>query len=109
MAHKVLSSDMAKLVASVKLAHGSTLLEPEYRKRMLTAAHILAMDSKNLLDAVDSGRSKLTELREGMTTGSSGTGEDSRKRLDTASVSSSPLPSPCKFTSVDSCCSRTLF
>ena len=97
MAHKVLSSDMAELVASVKLAqqHASTLLEPEYRKRMLKAAHILAMDSKNLLDAVDSGRSKLSELREGirggegLTSGSTGVGEDSTTLNSTSTAVSS--------------------
>ncbi|XP_057654979.1 focal adhesion kinase 1 isoform X1 [Diorhabda carinulata] len=58
MAHKVLSKDMAELVNAMKLAqqYSSTTLDAEYRKGMLGAAHILAMDSKNLLDVVDSIR-----------------------------------------------------
>lgn len=58
MAHKVLSSDMATLISSMRLAqqYSTTLLDGEYRKGMLKAAHVLAMDSKNLLDAVDSAR-----------------------------------------------------
>ena len=58
MAHKVLSSDMAELINSMKLAqqYSSTYLEADYRKGMLKAAHVLAMDSKNLLDAVDNAR-----------------------------------------------------
>ena len=58
MAHKVLSSDMAELINAMKLAqqYSATLLDNEYRKGMLKAAHVLAMDSKNLLDAVDNAR-----------------------------------------------------
>ncbi len=55
MAHKVLSSDMAELINGLRLAQqfSSTPLDDHYRKQMLKAAHILAMDSKNLLDAVN--------------------------------------------------------
>ncbi|XP_053593208.1 uncharacterized protein LOC103577529 [Microplitis demolitor] len=58
MAHKVLSKDMADLVTAMKLAqnYSSTTLDAEYRKGMLSAAHILAMDAKNLLDVIDSIR-----------------------------------------------------
>ncbi|XP_029165968.1 uncharacterized protein LOC114936820 isoform X3 [Nylanderia fulva] len=58
MAHKVLSKDMAELVAAMKLAqnYSATTLDAEYRKGMLSAAHILAMDAKNLLDVIDSIR-----------------------------------------------------
>ena len=58
MAQKVLSTDMASLVSSMKLAqqYSTTPLDAEYRKRMLKAAHALAMDSKNLLDTVDTAR-----------------------------------------------------
>lgn len=58
MAQKVLSTDMASLVSSMKLAqqYSATSLDAEYRKRMLKAAHALAMDSKNLLDTVDTAR-----------------------------------------------------
>ena len=54
MAHKVLSSDMAELINAMRLAqqYSTTLLDGDYRKGMLKAAHVLAMDSKNLLDAV---------------------------------------------------------
>ncbi|KAK9701466.1 FERM N-terminal domain [Popillia japonica] len=52
MAHKVLSKDMAELVNAMRLAqnYSNTTLDAEYRKGMLGAAHVLAMDSKNLLD-----------------------------------------------------------
>ena len=58
MAHKVLSADMQKLIEAMKLAqqYSTTIMDVEYRKRMLQAAHILAVDSKNLLDAVDHAR-----------------------------------------------------
>ncbi|KAK0089497.1 hypothetical protein PV325_007060 [Microctonus aethiopoides] len=58
MAHKVLSKDMSDLVSAMKLAqtYSSTTLDSEYRKGMLSAAHILAMDAKNLLDVIDSIR-----------------------------------------------------
>ncbi|XP_023218194.1 focal adhesion kinase 1-like [Centruroides sculpturatus] len=64
MAHKVLSKDMANLVQAMKLAqrYSRTTLDAEYRKGMLSAAHILAMDAKNLLDAVDSVRVQIRPI-----------------------------------------------
>jgi len=58
MAQKVLSTDMGSLINAMRLAqtHTHSSLFPDYRKSMLKAAHALAMDSKNLLDAVDSAR-----------------------------------------------------
>ncbi|ESO92503.1 hypothetical protein LOTGIDRAFT_120690 [Lottia gigantea] len=58
MAQKVLSTDMATLISTMKLAqqYSKTTMDVEYRKGMLKAAHVLAMDSKNLLDVVDSAR-----------------------------------------------------
>ncbi|XP_077991126.1 focal adhesion kinase 1-like isoform X2 [Glandiceps talaboti] len=58
MAHKVLSSDMTELVNQMKLAqkYASTTLDADYKRNMLSAAHVLAMDAKNLLDTVDSAR-----------------------------------------------------
>jgi focal adhesion kinase 1 len=61
MAQKVLSTDMAALISAMKLAqqYSQTAVDAEYRKGMLKAAHVLAMDSKNLLDVVDSAKLKL--------------------------------------------------
>ncbi|CAL1531010.1 unnamed protein product [Lymnaea stagnalis] len=58
MAQKVLSTDMASLISAMRLAQENyhTPLLPDYRKSMLKSAHALAMDSKNLLDAVDTAR-----------------------------------------------------
>ncbi|XP_072026060.1 focal adhesion kinase 1-like isoform X2 [Amphiura filiformis] len=58
MAHKVLSSDMAELINAMKLAqrYATTTLDQDYKKGMLSAGHILAVDAKNLLDAVDTAR-----------------------------------------------------
>ena len=58
MSHKVLSSDMASLVQAMKLAqeYSTTLLDGEYRKGMLQAAHVLAVDAKHLLDTVEGAR-----------------------------------------------------
>ncbi|XP_017468275.1 PREDICTED: focal adhesion kinase 1 isoform X5 [Rhagoletis zephyria] len=58
MAHKVLSKDMQDLVATMRLAqqYSDTTLDSEYRRNMLSSAHILAMDAKNLYDVVDSIR-----------------------------------------------------
>ncbi|BFY99904.1 hypothetical protein BsWGS_02939 [Bradybaena similaris] len=62
MAQKVLSTDMASLISAMRLAQQNyhTPLVDDYRKSMLKSAHALAMDSKNLLDAVDSARLKLS-------------------------------------------------
>ncbi|XP_056017630.1 focal adhesion kinase 1-like isoform X7 [Ostrea edulis] len=61
MAQNVLSTDMASLIAAMKLAiqYSTTTMDVEYRKSMLKAAHVLAMDSKNLLDVVDKTRVKV--------------------------------------------------
>ncbi|XP_076329625.1 focal adhesion kinase 1-like isoform X4 [Tachypleus tridentatus] len=58
MAHRVLSKDMGSLVQALKQAqrYSRTTLDGDYRKSMLSAAHVLAMDAKNLLDAVDGVR-----------------------------------------------------
>ncbi|XP_014260187.2 focal adhesion kinase 1 isoform X2 [Cimex lectularius] len=54
MAHQVLGKDMSELINAMKLAqHYSTNTLDCYRKGMLCAAHVLAMDAKNLLDVVD--------------------------------------------------------
>lgn len=64
MAHKVLSKDMFELVSAMKLAqeYSETTLDVEYRKSMLSAAHVLAMDAKNLLDVVDSIRTRFPAI-----------------------------------------------
>ncbi|XP_039765188.1 focal adhesion kinase 1 isoform X2 [Pararge aegeria] len=60
MAHQVLSKDMAALVEAMRLAihYCRTTLHHDYTKSMLAAAHVLAMDAKNLLDVVDSIRER---------------------------------------------------
>lgn len=62
MAHQVLSSDMAELIGAMKLAqkYSTTTLDQEYRRSMLAAAHVLAVDAKHLFDVVDTGRRKGT-------------------------------------------------
>ena len=60
MAQKVLSSDMTALVEAMKNAQKNyqTFLESDYQKQMLKAAHVVAVNSKLLLDAVNSARTK---------------------------------------------------
>ena len=55
MPHKVLGKDMQELVAAMRQAqrYNTTTLDDEYRKQLLQAAHVLAVDAKNLLDVVD--------------------------------------------------------
>ncbi|XP_030638640.1 protein-tyrosine kinase 2-beta [Chanos chanos] len=55
---KLLNKDMADLISKMRLAQQNaiTSLKEECKKQMLAAAHTLAMDSKNLLDAVDQAR-----------------------------------------------------
>lgn len=62
LTHKVLGKDMAKLVQAMKLAqkYSHTTVEADYRKGMLQAAHVLVIDAKNLLDAVDSVKLKVS-------------------------------------------------
>ena len=64
MAQKVLISDMSSLVNATKLAdtYRTTLLDAQYRKSMLQAGHVIAFDSKNLLETVDCARKYLIYL-----------------------------------------------
>ncbi|XP_024117404.1 protein tyrosine kinase 2aa isoform X10 [Oryzias melastigma] len=61
MAQKLLNSDLAELIAKMKLAqqYVMTSLQKDYKKQMLMAAHALAVDAKNLLDVIDQARLKL--------------------------------------------------
>ncbi|GBP47045.1 Focal adhesion kinase 1 [Eumeta japonica] len=64
MAHQVLSKDMRALVEAMQLAiqYANTTLHHDYTKNMLAAAHVLAMDAKNLLDVVDCIRQRHPEI-----------------------------------------------
>uniref|UniRef100_A0A8C2B9C7 non-specific protein-tyrosine kinase n=1 Tax=Cyprinus carpio TaxID=7962 RepID=A0A8C2B9C7_CYPCA len=55
---KLLNKDLAELITKMRLAQQNaiTSLKEECKKQMLAAAHTLAMDAKNLLDAVDQAR-----------------------------------------------------
>ncbi|KAL2082281.1 hypothetical protein ACEWY4_022099 [Coilia grayii] len=55
---KLLNKDMAELISKMRLAQQNaiTSLKEECKKQMLAAAHTLAMDTKNMLDAVDQAR-----------------------------------------------------
>ncbi|GAA6109347.1 protein-tyrosine kinase 2-beta isoform X1 [Tachysurus ichikawai] len=55
---KLLNKDLAELISKMRMAQQNaiTSLKDECKKQMLTAAHTLAVDSKNLLDAVDQAR-----------------------------------------------------
>ncbi|CAG9860435.1 unnamed protein product [Phyllotreta striolata] len=110
MAHKVLSKDMAELVNAMKLAqqYSHTTLDAEYRKGMLGAAHVLAMDSKNLLDVVDSIRIKHPHINQQIFKSNDSLPESDRQldvpeeRTPTDNpvlypTSLSPTPVPCTF------------
>ncbi|TRY66898.1 hypothetical protein DNTS_028506, partial [Danionella cerebrum] len=64
MAQKLLNSDLAELINKMKLAqqYVMTSLQQDYKKQMLTAAHALAVDAKNLLDVIDQARLKMLAL-----------------------------------------------
>ncbi|XP_056157026.1 protein-tyrosine kinase 2-beta [Lampris incognitus] len=55
---RLLNKDMGELISKMRLAQQNsvTSLKEECQKQMLAAAHTLALDSKNLLDAVDQAR-----------------------------------------------------
>ncbi|KAM6945773.1 protein-tyrosine kinase 2-beta [Aplochiton taeniatus] len=55
---RLLNKDLGELISKMRLAQQNavTSLKEECQKQMLAAAHTLAMDSKNLLDAVDQAR-----------------------------------------------------
>ncbi|XP_054707626.1 focal adhesion kinase 1-like [Uloborus diversus] len=61
MAHSVLSKDMVNLVQAMKQAQrfAQTTLDGEYRKHMLSAAHVIAVNAKNLLDTVATVRARV--------------------------------------------------
>lgn len=55
---KLLNNDMAELISKMRLTQQNaiTSLKEECKKQLLAAAHTLAVDSKNMLDAVDQAR-----------------------------------------------------
>lgn len=55
---KLLNKDLGELISKMRLAQQNavTSLKEECTRQMLAAAHTLALDSKNLLDAVDQAR-----------------------------------------------------
>ncbi|XP_077008971.1 protein-tyrosine kinase 2-beta isoform X2 [Tamandua tetradactyla] len=55
---KLLNKDLAELINKMRLAQQNavTSLSEECRRQMLTASHALAVDAKNLLDAVDQAK-----------------------------------------------------
>ncbi|XP_050161865.1 protein-tyrosine kinase 2-beta isoform X4 [Myiozetetes cayanensis] len=55
---RLLNKDLAALIAKMRLAqqNAHTSLGPECRRQLLAASHALAVDAKNLLDAVDQAR-----------------------------------------------------
>ncbi|CAG0918596.1 unnamed protein product [Notodromas monacha] len=61
MAQTLLGEDMKKLVSALTLVekYGNTTLEQEYVRSMISSAHVLAVDVKNLQDAVDNERLKV--------------------------------------------------
>ncbi|XP_054557048.1 protein-tyrosine kinase 2-beta isoform X2 [Talpa occidentalis] len=55
---KLLNKDLAELINKMRLAQQNavTSLSEECKRQMLTASHALAVDAKNLLDAVDQAK-----------------------------------------------------
>ncbi|KAJ7341364.1 hypothetical protein JRQ81_005374, partial [Phrynocephalus forsythii] len=55
---KLLNKDLAELINKMRLAqqNAMTSLSEECKRQMLTASHALAVDAKNLLDAVDQAK-----------------------------------------------------
>jgi focal adhesion kinase 1 len=58
MAQKVLNSEISSLVNAMKLAlkYNKTVLDAKYTRDMLQAGHAVAVESKNLLETVDTAR-----------------------------------------------------
>lgn len=54
----MLNKDLGELINKMRLAQQNSItsLKEECQRQMLAAAHNLALDSKNLLDAVDQAR-----------------------------------------------------
>lgn len=55
---KLLNKDLYDLISKMRLAQQNTMtsLKEDCQRQMLAAAHTLALDCKNLLDAVDQAR-----------------------------------------------------
>lgn len=55
---KLLNKDLAELINKMRLAQQNavTSLSEDCKRQMLTASHTLAVDAKNLLDAVDQAK-----------------------------------------------------
>ncbi|XP_077368388.1 protein-tyrosine kinase 2-beta-like [Festucalex cinctus] len=60
---KLLNKDLGELINKMRLAQQNsvTTLKQECQRQMLAAAHTLALNSKNLLDAVDQARVRMSQ------------------------------------------------
>merc|ERR1712037_108913 len=87
----VLSTDMSELVHSMKLVQKylGTTVEAEYRKGMLSSAHVLAVDAKNLLDVVDGIRIKYPNVNSLIIRGGSMAPSSSPSESNASSAASS--------------------
>lgn len=65
MPHKVLSSDMARLVESMKELQKNyqSFLSDHYVKQMLQASTIVAVNSRHLMEAVTSACKKARQMQ----------------------------------------------
>ncbi|XP_049579872.1 protein-tyrosine kinase 2-beta-like [Syngnathus scovelli] len=63
---KLLNKDLGELINKMRLAQQNsvTTLKQECQRQMLAAAHTLALNSKNLLDAVDQARSRANLVKQ---------------------------------------------
>ncbi|KAM9828972.1 protein-tyrosine kinase 2-beta-like isoform 2-T3 [Syngnathus typhle] len=63
---KLLNKDLGELINKMRLAqqNSMTTLKQECQRQMLAAAHTLALNSKNLLDAVDQARARANLVKQ---------------------------------------------
>nr|XP_049610557.1 protein-tyrosine kinase 2-beta isoform X6 [Syngnathus scovelli] len=63
---KLLNKDLGELINKMRLAQQNsvTTLKQECQRQMLAAAHTLALNSKNLLDAVDQARARANLVKQ---------------------------------------------
>lgn len=66
LAHKIIPKDFASLAESMKQAqkYSNTTIENEFKKKMYKSCHVLVVDSKNLLDTIDSVRLRILNAKD---------------------------------------------
>lgn len=103
MAQKTTNKDLSQIIAQMRLVNRfiATSQVADYKKCLMAATQVLAMDVKNLLDVVDSARMKSSSASSSRLATASSSSQDIASSVGSSSVADDPMmplpPPPTQF------------